>query len=389
MDYTKAIDQISESPLEFNMWSAVSTISAVLKNNVWFDRGTFILYPNQYIVLVGPPGVGKGRAMHNAHDYAMEPSNKRPLANYITDKVTAPKLVDLITTGWTQLHFNNGSWMQGKDSTCILQASELRSLLHSSGDFMMELLCDTWDRKKYTYNTKNKGSYTITDMCVSLTGACTQAFIKDINKSGGSAVSGGFTARTIFVFATNKSKSLPKGGKLDPCFIGMLENDIKEIARLNGEFKFDTEAETIFEQKYLEIDASVLDTDTDVIKHFKSRQANHILKVAMTLSAARSDVLVIDKFHLNAAITLIDGVLKTLDDCFGGVGDSPLAEPIANIKKFIQSRGVVEWREIMTRFLRDVTIQELDMVLSTLCSCNFIKEISRNGTRSYQYIGKP
>jgi hypothetical protein len=389
MDYTKEIDQISESPLEFNMWSAVSAISAVLKNNVWFDRGPFLLYPNQYIVLVGPPGVGKGLAMKLAHAYVQEPPSKTPLANYITDKITAPKLVDLITTGWTRLHFNNGSWMQSKDSACILKAAELRTLLHSSGDFMMELLCDTWDRDKYTYNTKNKGSYTISGMCVSLTGACTEAFIRDINKNGGSAVNGGFTARTIFVFATHKSKSLPFSKKFDPCFENMLHNDLKEISRLNGEFKLDAEARVIFEQKYHEVDASVNDTDSDVIKHFKARQANHIIKVAMTLSAARSDNLIIDKFHLNTAITLVDGVLKTLDDCFGGVGESPLAEPIANIRKFIENRGTVEWREIMTRFLRDVTIQELDIVLSTLCQCHFVKEISKNGTRSYQYIGKP
>src|SRR5215813_6126879 len=53
-----------ESSRKFFLWSGLSAISAVVKNNVWVERygGTGILtvYPNLYILLVAPSGHRKG-----------------------------------------------------------------------------------------------------------------------------------------------------------------------------------------------------------------------------------------------------------------------------------------------------------------------------------------
>ena len=67
--YAAALDPITEAPSAYVIWSAISVISAVLKKKVWVRRGTYKVYPNQYIVLVGPPGVGKGTAIHPAHSF--------------------------------------------------------------------------------------------------------------------------------------------------------------------------------------------------------------------------------------------------------------------------------------------------------------------------------
>ncbi len=55
----------SEAPYLFQFWAGIFSIAAALERNVWaqWDR---ILYPNFYIVLVGPSGVRKGSAMYPA-----------------------------------------------------------------------------------------------------------------------------------------------------------------------------------------------------------------------------------------------------------------------------------------------------------------------------------
>ena len=54
----------TDAPNNFITWSALSLIGATLKNNVYLKIGTYTLFPNQFIVLVAPPGIGKGTAMN-------------------------------------------------------------------------------------------------------------------------------------------------------------------------------------------------------------------------------------------------------------------------------------------------------------------------------------
>jgi hypothetical protein len=57
MDSTKEL----ESPRSFFYWSALTTISAILKDNVWIDRGgAFKLYPNIYVMLLAGSALRKG-----------------------------------------------------------------------------------------------------------------------------------------------------------------------------------------------------------------------------------------------------------------------------------------------------------------------------------------
>src|SRR5580693_7485003 len=96
IDYVKAIDPVSEAPLQYNLWAAISVVGAVLKRNVSIDYRTFTLYPNQYIVLVGPPGVGKGTSIHPAHEFAKEAG----IANYLSDRVNAPRIIERLNQGF-------------------------------------------------------------------------------------------------------------------------------------------------------------------------------------------------------------------------------------------------------------------------------------------------
>ena len=60
--YLEATDN-TEPPILYRTWTAVSVIAAVLQRKVFLEWHTRI-FPNMYIVLVGPPGrCRKGTAM--------------------------------------------------------------------------------------------------------------------------------------------------------------------------------------------------------------------------------------------------------------------------------------------------------------------------------------
>lgn len=386
LSYSDAIDKLSEAPTSYNVWSALSVVSAVLKKRVWIRRGTYKIYPNQYIVLVGPPGVGKGTAIHPAHAFAKGTTPQ--MANYISDRVTAPKIIEKLSLGFQTTSVVNGQIVGGLEASAVLQATELSTFLGSS-DWMLSFLCDAWDRGEFEYDTKGKGTHIVKGMCVSLIGACVPEFIRSINKDGATAISGGFTARTIFVFANDKSKSLvwPQGfedsvkGK---ALAGDLQNDLEHISKLGGEFQFTKLGAVEFERFYNNI--RIEDEDSDVIRHFKARQNIHVLKVAMCLSAAGRDDLLIDQYEIKTAISLVDGVKQTLDITFRGVGESPLSEATAKVMMYIEKKGICSRSELIKNTYRHCTTEDLDRIIATLTSINFVKGQSQNGSYYYRHI---
>jgi hypothetical protein len=81
----------TEAPKNYLFWSAISVLAGVLKNEVYFKDQLFTLYPNQFIILTGPPGIGKGTAINFA--WKMTKTLNGRLANVLTDKATIPEIL--------------------------------------------------------------------------------------------------------------------------------------------------------------------------------------------------------------------------------------------------------------------------------------------------------
>lgn len=388
--YAEAISPITEAPDAYVIWSAISVISSVLKKKVWIDRGTYLIYPNQYIVLVGPPGVGKGTAIHPAHSFIKDYTPE--LSNYLSDRVTAPKIIEKLEQGFQTQAVIGGKIVVSTESTATIMATELSTFLTSS-DWMTSFLCDTWDRNEFEYGTKNKGSNKIKNMCVSLIGACVPEFIRRINghANASDAINGGFTARTIFVFANDKSKDLPwpmalRNTKDGAEIINKLREDLVTIAQLSGEYKLDKDSYHMWTDFYKSIKQQ--DSDSDVIRHFKSRQNIHVLKVAMCLSAATNDSLIIDRWCLSTAIALVQGVLDTLDITFRGVGESSLAEATAKVQMYMERKGSCSRRELIRDNHRHATVEDIDRILNTLVAIGIVTCHVRGNQQFYDHSNR-
>lgn len=384
VDYAKGIDEFTEAPSAYCIWSAISVVGAVLKKNVWRKRGVYTIYPNQYIVLTGPPGIGKGEAIHPAYNIAKD----LKLINVISDRITAPKIVDRMAAGFTslgQIQAVNGVISVGKDSSAVLFSTELQSLLTSS-DWMLQFLCDAWDKNEYEYDTKNSGTSIITGMCTSLIGACVPEYIRKLNKDAVAAINGGFTARSVFVYAENPSKSLPdppaikdsiKGKKL----LQDLNDDLIQISKLHGEMQMTPEADMLWRSFYkgiMKLNSAgqtrlIEDNDSDVVMHFKRRLPVHVMKLAMIFSASYSDNLIISKEDIYNAIKCLGDVLANLDKAFRGVGESELAESSSKIQGFIERKGVTSRSEVLANMHRHITPENLDRVLMLLGNIGVIE----------------
>jgi hypothetical protein len=366
LSYAEGMDRYTEAPHAYLVWVAISVVGAVMKKNVFRSRGIHTVYPNQYVVLTGPPGIGKGEAIHPAYNIAKELN----LVNVISDRVTAPKIIDRIAEGFGHGVAVNGGQIgfAAKDSTAVLLATELAGLLTAS-DFMMQFLCDAFDRNTYEYDTKNSGTSVIKGMCTSLMGACVPDYIRKLNKDAMAAINSGFTARTIFVYAERPSKRLPEIAAIESTPAGKkliqdLKDDLLQIATLRGEMTIDPMAQALFNKFYQ--DCSPVDEDSEVVSHFKRRMPTHVIKTAMIYSVARKDTLIIDRFDMRNAISSVTDVCKNLDLAFRGVGDSELSSPTDRVLTFVERKGLTSRNEILTNVHRHMTPENLDRVIALL-----------------------
>jgi hypothetical protein len=375
-EYFNTYKGISEAPHNFLIWSSIAVIAAVLKDHVWMDAGSFKCYPNMYVILTSPPGIGKGSAMNPA--LAMLKESKA--ANVLTDRVTAQKIVEKMAIGFGALPISNTSSVTGNtniilktESACLLVSPELPNLL-GSGDWMLTSLCSMWDQREFAYETKNKGSNIIENMCTSLLGGCVPEYIKGLGKVNSSVVTSGFTARACFVYADKSSQRIPWAKSVESTPNGRLRvqnmtEDLTHISQISGEMAVTYGAQLVFANFYNKLRQT--EEDTDVEANFKSRIKAHVFKVAMVFSASEGDDKIISESHMTRAILAVESVLGNLARAFRGFGDSDIAAATARVQSFIEKKGVTSRAEILATLHRNVSPETLERVLTVLKAIGF------------------
>ena len=392
--FHRCIWQHTDAPSSFITWGAISLIGAALKNNVFFEIGTYTLYPNQFVVLVAPPGIGKGTVMTFVEQIVNE-NKGSPAVNILPDRVTAERIIELIADGWpTPLGLQGQQLVVGpNDHNCLLFSTELRVLLGSS-QWMLEFLEEAWSKTTFKYQTKNKGNVTIDTMCCSLLAASVPDFLKNANKEIALVISGGFTSRCLFIYAEEQSKDLPwpeplKKNVASKALYDDLVHDLKEISTLRGDFKVSAGARILFEDFLKKNRAAASRDDSEAVANFRARVKAHVLKLAMVLSASRSNNMVISDIDMQNSISEIQKVTKTLELLFRGAGDSLDASAAARVENVVDTYGMVSKKELLRILRRHVTSETLDRVLFVLTHVEVLVTQEQNKITYYKRKVKP
>ncbi len=369
----------TDAPNNFITWSALSLIGATLKNNVYLKIGTYTLFPNQFIVLVAPPGIGKGTAMNMVKGIIDETKKLGDaVANTLSDRITAERIIERIADGWPTAPSVIGSSISpGKiDHNVMLFSEELRVLLGAS-EWMLTFLEVAWSQSTFDYQTKNKGSVSITSMCCSLLAASVPDFLRNVNHEASMVITGGFSSRCLFIYAEAPSKDLPWPQPLEqnPISKGIydkLVTDLQAISKLRGEYRVDTGARIRLETFLKHNRVNALRDDSEAVANFRARIKAHVIKLAMVLSASRNDSLIISDMDMMNAIAETSKITLSLEKLFRGAGDSFDAVTTSRIQAFVEKVGQTTRHEIMRALHRHIgSFETLDRILSVLMAIGF------------------
>jgi hypothetical protein len=232
LEYT----EIVPSPLLFRKWTAIFYIAAAMERKIWVRTMGSSLFPGLYTILVGPPGIGKGQAIHPGEAILREV----PDIHIGPSDMTAASLIDSLNESIRRIVLL-GDPPYVEFNSLIVISRELGVLIPGWDAALMNNLTDIYDG--YTVDQKRRGKdLRIKILCpqINLLGACTPSYLNEVMPSG--AWDQGFISRTILIYSGDRVNRDPFAGDLQSAFTGRLHSDLlhdlKSVAQEYGQMSF-------------------------------------------------------------------------------------------------------------------------------------------------------
>jgi hypothetical protein len=278
-----------ESPANFRLWTAIGLISATLEQRVWIEAGHGVIYPNQYIWLVAPPGTGKSNPIKEGRKLLMElPDKEKHIA---PTNVTAASLSDAVAAATRIITFDNYPPVQY--NSLVLLPDELSAFMSEYDQNIIGLLTTMYDVDvPYGEDRRTTGlKLRIKRPQINMIVGCTPSNLMQYVPKN--AWDQGFTSRVILVHGARR----PDSNTRDP-FVQTVEHDptdlntdLAHMDALYGRFRI----EDSFREKLQAWRAAGYPPvpNHPRLEHYNSRRYAHILKLSMVSSVDRGNSLTI------------------------------------------------------------------------------------------------
>ena len=381
LDKLMSMTEELEAPQSYFFWSGLATISAIVKDRVFLNRGkAFNLYPNIYVLLHGDSGLRKGLPTSTARKIADNVGNTKvmwgrtSIQALITELATARSL-----PGGRNLMDSCGFAISSEFSSSII-----------NDPMAIKILTELYDRNyqegKWINRLKTTGNETLKSPTLTILGGTNDEQLADVITKRD--IYGGFIGRTFMIREreVNTLNSLMFEPKT------VLDTDAlseypKKLANTNGEFQMSKELRKEANKWYMDYmrDKSIIDkTGT------RMRMLDSILKVAMLLSLCRDTSLEIDREDWNLAKEKCMPLIYSAKRTTMSEGESPLREQkkivincILEAPKFKADR-----ENILARNYAHFDTHELNRIIETFVEGKNVEVINEAGKTYFQATEK-
>lgn len=386
LDYTDILD----CPVNYLRWTALSTISGAAQRKIYMNMEYFEVKPNMFVVLVGPPGTKKTTAIRQGRKMLGAVEG----INMTSDAPSVVGLMDDFKDIPNKSHQSLNAFIY-----------ELSTLYENASETMTGFLTAIYDGDiDYTKRTRVGGKEKIPFPWFNLEAGTTPHWLgKNI---GESEVEGGLVARTIYVYSEElilksaKPRATPRHLKIKEDLI----HDLAHISVIEGEFDFEEGDDGLAYQWYDMWYQNKMDKADEVLVRagfrkpgesatqsrfprmmdyrlagYYSRKPIHLLKVAMSVSLAQKDELVLTLQDLLTALYLLQELEPGMAKAFSAVGGNEYATDIERIHNQIRSTGRegVFYSEIITANIHSMEKRFIDDALAALGAMGEISMVTK------------
>lgn len=383
LEYTQFI----EPPEVWNYWTAVATIAGALQGKTYFDMGAFEWSPNFYILLIGPAGSGKSTAINCGMKLLKNVKGVHIGSDSLTWQSMVDEFIDA-AAGGTGIKSRGG---MRKHSSITYALGELGTFLDPRDKQLMSALTHLWGGDggdDFKRRTRRDGGRTVERPWLNLIAGATPAWIVD--NLPPSLIGTGFTSRCILVYGAEKKATIayPRrlaGGAVDG-MAGKLTEDLAKIAKLQGEFTLSEDAYRMGTTWYEQFSRQPpVGLSPDDFGGYLNRRQAHAHKVAMCLSAAQGDSMIVEGRHLEEAITILSATEKAMPAAISGMHDE--LKPQLRIEETLRKYGTVPTTELFTRFRSKMDWRTFCGVLKQLEDAGLLVETITAHGKAVRWLG--
>jgi hypothetical protein len=374
MDYAS----FGEAPRHLYFWTAVSAIAGALRRHVWIDQGHFKWYPNMYIILVAPPGI---ISKSTTASIGMKLLRRVPGIKFGPDVVTWPALIQGLSEA-TEMFEMDGAYTTM--SAMTLEASEFGNLFNPQDKEMVDMFVSLWDSKDGSFDkkTKHSGSDEVVNPCLNLIACTTPSWIA--GNFPEYMVGGGFTSRCVFAYADAKARfnAYPKRS-IPTDFESMRDKlvaDLEHISqRLLGEYILTEEAMAWGEEWYKKLYSErPPHLDDERFGGYIARKQSHAHKLAMILTAATTDELIIQKDILAASVAMVEDLEADMAFVFSKIGKSDTSFFADRLIGYVHKVGALEYMDLF-RYMHAhfPSLSDYEDILAGCMKAGYVKSEQR------------
>lgn len=340
---------VTEAPKKMHFWSGVGAIAGALRRKVWIDMKRFTWSPSFYVIYVAPPGIV---AKTTTADIGMDLLRAVPGIKFGPDAATWQSLA-VSFAGASESFLYAGEYHPMSPITLV--ASELGNLVDLQDKSMVNFLITMWDgRKRYDKETKMSGSDTLEAPWINLQACTTPHWIAD--NMPPAMIGGGLSSRCVFVYADTKEKYVPYVDEVvrpdDEDLRAALIYDLEYIAsNLCGPYVIEEPARAWQREWYVDFWKSAKERmDDQMLEGYAARKQTHMHKLAMILSASRSDSLRITIEDLQCANVMLGQVEEDMPKVFAQIGRTEQSLQVSRFIAFVQKGKKVRYEEAYRAF---------------------------------------
>ena len=373
-----------ESPKRFIYWSGVAAISALVKKQVFFDKFSYKLYPNVYVLLVSAKsGLRKGLPVNYARSIVEKVNNTR----VISGRNSVQGMLQVLSQQQTVTKPGEATKIH-KDAQAFLCAPEFDSFMvrDEQGLSIMTDLYNTHETPEggdWKNSLKSSPVESLHNPCITFLAASNEPLLEGLIKE--KDIEGGFIARTMIVREEKRrginSLMFAPEGLVDK---DDLARELKYITNVKGPFFMGREERISYDKWYRSLAEHEYQDRTGTME----RIGDHVLKLAMIISLSHGPDLVITQNNLEEAIDKVQECAVSTRKVTMTQGKAETADAAGRVIKLMLSAKdcVMERSKLLGHLTPDVNVMMLNLVLDDLGENgrNVVKAYRKNGKIYYQ-----
>lgn len=307
----------SESHPTYHTFSALVALSSIISRRVWCEQGYFKVYPNLYVVLVGPPGNRKTSAMSIAKNLIREVKN----VPFSAECVTKEKLImDMSEQEQVIDKLPEQYAAQRIFTPMTVMVTELSEFLGMGSIGMINFLTTIYDQDVYEHRTKNRGEVLLTGPYLNFLACTTGDWITSYLRTD--VISGGFSRRAIFVLETGKAGRIPfpeVSAEAKSAWERVVTY-ARQLQKVSGPFRWHPAAKQYYIDWYTHLKIPQEET---VVGYYETKHMQ-LLKITMLVALSESTELELRIEHLEFGLALLKLAEENLSRVFEGIGRNEL-----------------------------------------------------------------